>query len=368
MLLGAACSAVLWAGPARAESPVGQWRFDEGGGTIAHDTSGSGLDGTLSGGRDGVGPSWVAGVSGSALHFDGDDDIALPDSTTLEPQRITVAAWVRRAGSPGDYRYIVSKGSTGCDMSSYGLYTGPEGSAAFYVSAGGTYTVSPEPAVAAVWDGGWHRLVGSYDGRYVRLYLDGRQVGDGMVGPSRIDYGLASRGPYVGTFHGACDLPFSGDIDTVEIYGTAMSDRDIATDAGWPVSVVPPPMAGSSGLSIPGAPGTGASPSPPHGTPPRTGKSVRAGCLWLEAEPGSVRAGKRARIVATVRVHGRRRAHVRLWLRGRGLHATTFTGRRGRGSFPVRSARGERRLTLRARATRALACTRTATMVIRVRR
>jgi hypothetical protein len=371
LLLAATCGTVLWAGPAEAAAPVGQWRFDEGSGAIARDSSGSGLNGTLNGGRDGSGPTWMTGVSGRALHFDGDDDVALPDSTTLEPQRITVAAWVRRAGSPGDYRYIVSKGSTGCYMSSYGLYTGELGSAAFYVSGGGHYTVSAEPSGSDVWDGRWHRLVGSYDGRRVRLYVDGRQVGDGITGPSRIDYGLASRGPYIGSYHGGCDLPFSGDIDTVAIYGAALSDGDVAADAGLPGNIVPPPMPGSGGGSIAAGSGAGAPASPrpvTQGTKPPAGKSVRAGCLWLQADPGSVRAGKRTRIVATVRVHGRRRAHVRLWLRGHKLHATAATGRHGRASFRVSPVRSERRLTLSARSTKAFACTRTATMAIRVRR
>ena len=48
---------------------VGLWTFDEGTGTIAHDTSGSGNDGTLLGATL---PTWVAGHIGSgALSFDG---------------------------------------------------------------------------------------------------------------------------------------------------------------------------------------------------------------------------------------------------------------------------------------------------------
>src|SRR4051812_17078663 len=123
----ALAGAMLWAGTAQAQAPVGQWRFDEDSGTIAHDTSGSGLDGSITPGADGAAPAWVAGVSGSALHFDGRDAVALPNSASLEPPRITVAAWVRRTGSPGAFRYIVSKGGTGCYMSSYALYTGERG-------------------------------------------------------------------------------------------------------------------------------------------------------------------------------------------------------------------------------------------------
>ena len=81
-----------------------------------------------------------------------------------------------------------------------------------------------------------------------------------------------------------------------------------------------------------------------------------------------MRARRHTRIVAKVRVNGRARAHVRLRLRARKLKATAVTGRRGIASFRVRPARGERRLTLRARSTAALGCTRTAKIIIHVRR
>ena len=48
---------------------VGWWKFDETNGTIAHDSSGNGYDGNLSGG-----PTWSTGKIGGALSFDGVDD------------------------------------------------------------------------------------------------------------------------------------------------------------------------------------------------------------------------------------------------------------------------------------------------------
>jgi beta-galactosidase len=263
-----------------------------------------------------------------------------------------VAAWVRRAGTPGAYRYIVSKGATACYASSYALYTGAQGSVAFYVFSSGHYTLSDQPAQSAVWDGRWHRLVGSYDGRVVRLYLDGRQVGDGVAEPGGIDYGLTSRGPYIGTYRGGCGLPFSGDIDTVEIYAAALSGAALAADAGLP--------AGSAPASIPGS-GGGALPVPTAAAP--GGGPVRAGCLSLQAEPRSLRAGRRTRIVARVRVRGRPRARVRLSLRGAMVRATAYSDRRGRARLRVRIPRAARHLTLSARA-----CAHTATVTIPVRR
>ena len=48
---------------------VGWWKFDEGSGTIAYDSSGNGNDGDLTNG-----PTWMDGKIGGALSFDGVDD------------------------------------------------------------------------------------------------------------------------------------------------------------------------------------------------------------------------------------------------------------------------------------------------------
>ena len=53
---------------------VGHWGFDEGSGSVAHDTSGNGHDGTFEGN-----PQWVAGYFGGALEFDGDSRVEVPD-------------------------------------------------------------------------------------------------------------------------------------------------------------------------------------------------------------------------------------------------------------------------------------------------
>ena len=86
-------------------------------------------------GVDANDPTWIKGfLFGSALRFDGNDFVRIPDSPALESDKLTVSAWVRGTGSPGTYRYIVGKGATGCDSSSYGLFTAYNGGLRFYVT------------------------------------------------------------------------------------------------------------------------------------------------------------------------------------------------------------------------------------------
>src|SRR5206468_351617 len=77
--------------PPPAAGPIGSWSFDEGTGTLAADSSGSGFNGTLVGG-----PSWIVGRVGQALSFDGVDDyVDVAGAPALGAFPLTVAAWLR---------------------------------------------------------------------------------------------------------------------------------------------------------------------------------------------------------------------------------------------------------------------------------
>ena len=91
--LAGALLAVMLAGAAGAASPpVGDWRMNEGSGTVLVDSSASGNNGTIAGN-----PTWVAGQHGQAIRFDGTGDYAtVPDSASLDiSSAITMAAWVK---------------------------------------------------------------------------------------------------------------------------------------------------------------------------------------------------------------------------------------------------------------------------------
>lgn len=224
--LVAALAILLPAASASADTfPLNAWYpLNEGSGQVVHDWSGHRVDGYLGStpGVDDNDPSWIRGVFlGSALSFGGGDFVTIPNSPYLEPSRITVSAWFRGSSSPGNYRYVVSKGGRDCAVGSWGLYTGPSGGMAFYVYDGTNFTVSPL-APASVWDGKWHNAAGTYDGTTVRLYIDGDEVGSGTPASTGISYSMPDPNGILGNFSGPCDLSLIGDVDGVQIWSKAL--------------------------------------------------------------------------------------------------------------------------------------------------
>jgi hypothetical protein len=202
------------------------WPMFEGQGQIVHDLSGNGNNGVLGSTTavEASDPTWFHGGVLNSLRFNGGQFVTVPDSPALEPQAMTVLALARGSSSPGQWRYIVSKGALSCQTGSYGLYSGFGGGAAFYVSDGSNFFVSPE-APPTVWDGKWHVFAGSFDGTTVRFYVDGTQVGTGTTVPLpfSIGYGLPTNdGAQIGSYVNGCNLSFKGDIDEVSIWNAAL--------------------------------------------------------------------------------------------------------------------------------------------------
>lgn len=204
--------------------PVGQWDLNEGAGTVAHnDYPFMSGDGTLEGAV-----AWTTGRFRDGLAFSGNGEVDVTNVAGLSPASVTVSAWVKSDGSPGDYQYIAVKGGSGCCTGSYGLYTGANGGLEFYIGTSpGAYVLSPD-AGTGVWDGQWHNVVGTFEGSYVRLYVDGRQVGSGTPDTAPIDYDLPSGSDFViGDYPWCPGLGFTGDIDEVKVFDRALSPGEI---------------------------------------------------------------------------------------------------------------------------------------------
>lgn len=208
----------------------GWWPLNEGKGQTIRDWSGKGNDGYLGSTpqADSHDPSWTKGIFlGSALNFGGDDYVTIRDDASLEPQTLTVSAWVKSATPPGPFTYIVAKGAQDCTAASYALHTSWHGGIQFYVW-NGTAQLTSAWHDASIWDGRWHHVAGTYDGRFTKLFVDGQDMGEGSVVTDSINYNTNPNGNgIIGAYLGTCDLMFTGDIDEVHVWSQALPVSEI---------------------------------------------------------------------------------------------------------------------------------------------
>jgi hypothetical protein len=198
-------------------APVSTWTFDEGSGTVAHDTSGGGHDLTLIGN-----PAWVPGVSGTALQFNGTGQYAQAAGPVLDTTgNFSVSAWVK-LDSTGHFATAVSQDGIG--ISGFFLqYSAADNRWAFSTDQG--RALSDAPPVT----GQWTHLVGVHDankGTYT-LYVNGQAQAKVL----NQCLGTPSAGPFaVGrALFGGNKVDFwPGTIDQVHAWNRALSAADVA--------------------------------------------------------------------------------------------------------------------------------------------
>ena len=304
LTLGAAFVLAAQVSPAAAAPVlVGQWNFDEADGQVVQDSGPFGLDGLLgsSPAVDAEDPLRIAGASGGALQVGDGAFVSVADRRRLDLKTLTVETVANAPSSPGTYRYLVVHGSRDCFAGAYGLYTAENGGLAFYVFDGERFFVSASAAPEIVWDGQWHRVTGSFDGRLVRVFVDGREVGAPLATPegTAVEYASMPEGTYFGNYIGACRLPFAGALDSVRIFTEAIPPATIAANAGVPV--VPGTAAATP---LPAA----AAPTIIKGTPPKSSCKVTV-------SRKSIRSNRKTRITVRATADGRPLSRTRLAIR-----------------------------------------------------
>jgi hypothetical protein len=196
----------------------GWWPMNEGKGQTIYDWSGYRNHGTLGStpGVDANDPTWIKGIFwGSALNFSGDDFVSIPASSSLAPTKFTVSMWTRSPQSPGQFKYLLAKGSNACVSASWGLWTSSAGGLEFYVWNGNDLVRSN--AQQEVWDGRWHNISATWDGSRATLFIDGKSQGSSSAS-TPINYTAPDGTTTIGGYRGTCDLLFNGDIDQVMLF------------------------------------------------------------------------------------------------------------------------------------------------------
>lgn len=215
--------------------PVAWWKFDDGTGTAAKDSSQNGNTGTLSGTTV---PAWKTQdlcEGNMCLYFDGDTSyISVPNSDSLNVQtgNLTLSAWINRTGNStavgaDQSQTIIAKGN-GASTYTYTMFLDSSQKVNFSL-----YDGTNNPGVTSnttIQNDQWYHLEGTYDGTNLNLYINGvldKSGGRGSytTASSNSDTVLMGRWPN-DTGRGW----FNGFVDEPKIYNYARSQNQIRLD------------------------------------------------------------------------------------------------------------------------------------------
>ncbi|GAB6185254.1 LamG-like jellyroll fold domain-containing protein [Thermopirellula anaerolimosa] len=203
------------------ESPLYHWTFDDAEATVCLDSGKGGWHAEHSG-QDNAGVRLGDGLFATCLQLQGEHKIATVGPMPRRPtEQIGFSVWVMPTElrgyreifrkEDGDRRLLFSFQNDGTILS-LGLNIGG------YVECDAP--IRPED----VMDGRWHHCAATFDGRVMRVYLDGRMIGE-LERPGTISCGGDAPG-CIGSLNGGEN--FQGRLDDLRIYDRAPDAEEIA--------------------------------------------------------------------------------------------------------------------------------------------
>ena len=218
---------------------IAHWKFDDGSGAAAADSSASGYDlGQVNG--DG---SWITGKAGGAYsqaRFTA--DATESDTLNLPGGSVTVSVWVT-AHNTAQYAGIAGLEGTGNTGDIYGFKMGNDDKIN-WTAVGASPQISPDTLTtyAAATGDGWVHLVGTYDGAtgVSTAYVNGAQVMSTTQAAGIPDKTTPSLFR-IGTYWNSNSYEFNGAIDDVQVYDEALSVADVTFLYSNPGSALSPP-------------------------------------------------------------------------------------------------------------------------------
>ena len=187
---------------------IAHYKFDEGKGNTTKDSSPSKFNATVHSAK------WVKRDDGFAAEFDGKSAYVDcgPGKRLPIKDRITVAVRVFPKGPPSGEPMLAGEHPKDWGITHY------KGHAYFYISGGGNYIRTPVPFHK------WSHVAGTYDGKTMRLYVDGvqrktRELPAGTAISNKRQFYIGGRNTSKSFF---CGL-----IDDVRIYNRTLSKVEI---------------------------------------------------------------------------------------------------------------------------------------------
>ena len=210
--------------PLAVSGVMGGWRFEEGTGNEARDITGqsTGLA---------IGVERVAGRFGSALRFDGSDQVMMPQTAALNVSgpELTLTAWIKPR--PNSFGMIINKANHYSLFYETGTIKYADSSSWCHACNGSFSGVVADQ---------WNHVAAVRTGTRLKVYINGVQVGDvplvGTLTPQSNSLFLgcwSERNFFAGP--GCQGFTFPGDIDEVGVLNRALTPAQIAVLAANPL-------------------------------------------------------------------------------------------------------------------------------------
>jgi len=207
--------------------------FDEGSGTVAKDASGNGNNGELKGKVD-----WVAGKYGKAVKVDAgaaENFVSVKANATLDiTDQITFGAWVNIGAMPDNHCSLITKADTYMihmsDWSGKGIEMEP---------LLWPFDAWQTPASVPIPLNEWHHVIGTFDGKEIKTYIDGAIKGKrAYAGPIAV----TTNDVVIGRDSRGCCAARKATmtIDDAIIFNRALSDAEVGEIMAGNITPVTP--------------------------------------------------------------------------------------------------------------------------------
>lgn len=219
------------AGGSPVGSQVGYWKFDEGQGTVAYDSSQFRTNGTINGlsspATETSGWSKKGRFNG-ALVFDGTNDYVSVSGTASQlrfTSAFTISTWVNMESSTNLTDLITKAGNFG--NFGWWLYTETDGTVHFEVSSDGSGSIVGVASQTSLQAKTWYHIVATYEpSSSMKIFVNGKLDKSTQSSVPASVFNSTANIEF-GSQNGGTGSDYSGLIDEVKFYNYALNQQDV---------------------------------------------------------------------------------------------------------------------------------------------